>query len=276
VSYSIALAAYTGAELHFLRVVSLPLITGTPDTVAGSSFVVESVVEHSAVTLSWVAEAAEQADVPYTTTMRWGRVAQTILWTAEEEDCDLIVLGAHARPRWQQPLRGYVARQVAASARRPVLVIQQQSPVACEPVYWSRALVVTDATPDTSLTLEHAFALAQAEDLDVRLLHVKAAWPPGSARQAERTAKEICTLAAAQAAATGVRYAVRVATGPAAPAILQAAAEHQCDVIILGMHENTYWQQFRRSHLIREVTTKASCPVLLVPSSFDLQVPVER
>jgi nucleotide-binding universal stress UspA family protein len=140
-------------------------------------------------------------------------------------------------------------------------------------IFWSRALVVTDGSPQADMTIQYALTLAQADDLDVLLLHVKAAWSPGDTQQDKARAKDICTLAAAHAAAAGVSYDVQAASGRAVSAILQAAAQAQCDVIILGVPEGTCWQQFRGGHTTRAVLAKAPCPVLLVPSLPGLPCP---
>lgn len=95
VEYAIALAADTRAELSILTVLFLPLIASTPDVTA-CTLVVESVIAQSAVVLAQTAAAAEHAGVSYTTRVRWGNPADGILRTAEEEDCDLIIVGSHA------------------------------------------------------------------------------------------------------------------------------------------------------------------------------------
>jgi nucleotide-binding universal stress UspA family protein len=146
-----------------------------------------------------------------------------------------------------------------------VLVVKQP-PHADAVVRWSRALVVIDGSPGADITMEYALTLAQAEHLDVYLLHVKAAWAPGKARHSLVRAQATCTLAAAQAVAAGVHYETRIAAGHSVPAILETAAYCQCDVIILGIHEGTHWQRLWRGHLPRVVTTQTAFPVLLVPS----------
>ena len=91
----------------------------------------------------------------YTTTMRWGRIADTILCTAETEDCDLIVVGK-GRPGWQPILRGSIARRVAAQARQPVLVVQQPPSCPDDMIFWARALVVTDGSLKRAVSLMRA------------------------------------------------------------------------------------------------------------------------
>lgn len=275
VSHGIALAAHTGAALHFLHVLTLPIITGTPDTSPGASLVVESLEDQGKDILAWVATAAEQADVPYSTTMRWGRIVDTILSTAEAEDCDLIVVGTPARRLWHPLLRGDIALRTARYAQQPVMVVKQPLLYPNEGIRWSHALVVTDGSPSTEGTMAYALTLAQAEDLDVSLLHVKAAWLPGKAEQATVWTKETGTLVAAHAAAAGIRSDVQVALQHPVPTILQTAADSQCDVIILGMHRGSYWQRFWAQHYTRAVIVQAACPVLLVPATPMLAVPVE-
>src|SRR5262245_34527801 len=95
VEYAIALAADTGAELSMLTVLSLPLIAGMPDGTA-CTLVLESVVAQSEGVLEAAAAAAERAGVSYTSQVRWGNPADMIQRTADEEDCDLIVVGSQA------------------------------------------------------------------------------------------------------------------------------------------------------------------------------------
>src|SRR4249920_1425927 len=119
VAYAIALAANTDAELWLLRVCTVPLIFGAPDMVTCSHLALESVMEAHAHVLACAVAAAEEAGVSYTTTSRWGAIPDMLMRTAEEADCDVIVVGSPASPGWPWPSRSYLARQVVARARRP-------------------------------------------------------------------------------------------------------------------------------------------------------------
>ena len=94
VKYAIALAAETGAELSILMVLTPPLIAGMSDVTA-CTLIVESIMDQSATALADIVVMAEQAGIAYTTRVRWGSTADAVLRTAEEDDCDLVIVGSH-------------------------------------------------------------------------------------------------------------------------------------------------------------------------------------
>ncbi len=55
-----------------------------------------------------------------------GDAGQVICWTAEDQDCDLIIMGTHGRTGLAHLLFGSTAEYVLQHARCPVLTIRQQ------------------------------------------------------------------------------------------------------------------------------------------------------
>ena len=53
-----------------------------------------------------------------------GKAAQRILETADECNCDLIVMGFHGHGRLHHALRGSVSETVTRESRRPVLLVR--------------------------------------------------------------------------------------------------------------------------------------------------------
>src|SRR5262249_8628676 len=139
--YAIALAAYTDAELCLLRVLTVPIISSSPDMVACSTLAMESLMEANEYVLTCAVEAAAEAHVPYIAMLRWGGVPNAINQTAEEADCDLIVMGSLLCPGWQRRFSGYITRKVATQARQPVLVVGQPPPERLGVSWWTRFLV---------------------------------------------------------------------------------------------------------------------------------------
>src|SRR5919202_2143902 len=86
VSYAIAWAACTGAELRILGVLASP--------------------------------------AAYTVLLRWGNVPETILRTAAEEGCELITLGSRVVTGLKRLVVGRTLHAVAATARLPALVVK--------------------------------------------------------------------------------------------------------------------------------------------------------
>jgi nucleotide-binding universal stress UspA family protein len=266
VEYAIALAASTDAELCLLGVLRLPLTTCAPDMVAGSVLALESVLQVQEYAIACAAEAATQAGVATTTTVRWGAFPDAIMHAATEADCDVIVVGSPACPGWHRRLGGYLASKVLAQAQRPVLVITEPPPTVYGTPLWSRVLVVHDGSPDSDATLEYALTLAQTSDLDLCVLCFDAGWPAASAPTLRDRARAAASLAmaATRTAMAGIQCDVMSAPGRGVRAILDAADEYACDAIVLGASQRTGWSRFWRRPLAKPLVTVTALPVLYV------------
>src|SRR5919108_3395012 len=170
VRYAIALAAETGAELSILMVLIPPLIAGMSDATA-CTLVVESIMAQSEIVLADIAAIAEHAGIAYSTHVRWGNTADAVLRTAEEEDCDLVIVGSHACTwRGHRWLR-HVIKKLSTSARQPLLVVTEPPEETYRGANWARLLVVHDGSPEGEAAVRYACALAQEAALEVCLLH---------------------------------------------------------------------------------------------------------
>lgn len=274
VEYGVALAAQVGAAVCFLNVLSLPLFAGTPDSVPCSTLVLDSLIAYSQRRLARALAVAAQEDVSASAIQQWGRTSATIAWIAAREDCDLLILGTPTAAGWRVPFRGQMAHRVAASARIPVLRVPPAHAPRHAGACWSRLLVCLDDSPATEAVLDYVLPLAQAACLDVRLLHVGAAWCPGAAKRAPNKTRAVCTLAAAACAAAGVRYDLEVASAPGVAALLTAATPQPGEVIVLGEYGRAPWSWLWCQGLTRAVLTRANAPVLLVPATLCLPAPV--
>lgn len=265
VEYAIALAADTGAELSILTVLLLPLIAGMPDVMA-CTLVVESAMAQSAVVLAQAAAAAEQAGVSYTTRVRWGNPADVILRTAEEEDCDLIIVGSHACTWRSRRLLRHVIKKLASSARQPLLVITEPPEEASRWRSWARLLVVHDGSPGGEAAVYYALALAQEAALDVYMLHSQPLMQPyeTAPHRGTRSVQDMLTLVATQTAIAGVSYNGVLALGHTVTAIMETAADRACDVIILGVEQHSGWKRLLYEHTAKAVMAHTALPVLLV------------
>src|SRR5262245_35279105 len=176
VAYAMALAAHTDAELLLLRVLTVPLTFGVPDMVTCSHLAIENGMEAQAYVLACAMAAAEEAGVAYTALSRWGAIPDILMRTAEEADCDVIVVGSPASPGWPWPRRKYLARHVIARARQPVLVVTQPPPALYGAPLWSHLLVVHDGSPVADMAVEYALTLADTVYLDTCVLRLESRW----------------------------------------------------------------------------------------------------
>src|SRR5437660_12924480 len=93
VSYAIAWAACTGAELRILSVLASPVAYTMPDVMSSSELLMESIEREGQELLDRVATQAERAGLSYTTLLKWGNVPDMILQTATDDVGALLSLG---------------------------------------------------------------------------------------------------------------------------------------------------------------------------------------
>ena len=263
---AIALAAHIGAELRILTVPTTPMTYVAPDIMGSSDVVMETVERQGQELLTLAAAQAESAGVSYASICKWGNVPETILQTASEEECDLILLGSRTITGWKRLMVGSISNAVTAKAQQPVLVIKPPPLLASDPRSWRRVLVATGGSPWSDAALDHALLLAQTQELEVYVLYVE----PGRPRQtsaalvATAEGKNILALAEARAVTAGVAYETQLAYGHPAETILQTAARQECDLIILGSRGLSGWKRLILGSVSNAVAAKASRPVLIV------------
>ena len=74
--------------------------------------------------LDAIERTAQAANVPFVRALREGHPDDIILQTAEEVQCDLIVMASHGRRGLRAVLLGSETQKVLAQTNRPVLVIR--------------------------------------------------------------------------------------------------------------------------------------------------------
>lgn len=265
VAYAIALAAHTDAELWLLRVLTVPLVFGAPEMVTCTPVAMQEVMEAHAHVLACAVAAVEEAGVSYTTTSRWGAIPDLLMRTAEEADCDAIIVGSPACPSWPWPRSRYLARQVVARARQPVLVVSQPPPARYGAPLWSRLLVVHDGSPGADMAVEYALMLADEAALDTCVLRLGTRRPSYSLAALRYTTASSTSLSMAPAhpALLGGDEEVSATRGGVCT-ILETAAERRCEVIVLGTTQGLSWQRLWHRHLAKALMATTDLPLLIV------------
>jgi nucleotide-binding universal stress UspA family protein len=265
VKYAIALAAETGAELSILMVLAPPLIAGMSDATA-CTLVVESIMAQSETVLADIVATAEQAGIAYTTHVRWGNTADAVLRTAEEEDCDLVIVGSHACTWRDHRLRRYVLKRLTACARHPLLIVTEPPEETYRGTSWARLLVVHDGSPEGEAAVRYARALAQEAMLDICLLHAHSLLQSyrTDLRRGTPSIEDMLTLTGTRTATTRVSDDVVLALGNTVRAIVETATDRACDVIILGAEPHKGWKRLVYEHPAEAVLANTTLPILLV------------
>ena len=146
--YAITLARQFEASLRLLHVVDDPFVAGAA---WGSEVYVgpvpamrETLVDEAAAKLSAQLERADVGPVPARSEVRIGRPADLIREVAEQEACDLIVMGTHGRTGMAHLLMGSVAERVLRTAPCPVMTVRASDGLAAETEMFQRELVPTE------------------------------------------------------------------------------------------------------------------------------------
>lgn len=265
VAYAITIAARTGASLHILTVLTNPGSYATPDVMGATDMVVDLVERQGQDLLDQAATQAQAAGLECHTLRRWGGVPETILQTAVEENCELIVLGSRTVSGWKRLQLGRIANAVASKAQQPVLVIKQPPPPNLDTPLGERVLVATGGSPWSDIAVEHAIALAQLHHFEIVLLYVipRKRW----GRSQEPNADEgtsILALAETRAEAAGVTYHSVLTQGDISTKIVETATEQGCQSIILGSRGLGGWKRLMIGSISNAVAVKAEMPVLVV------------
>ena len=263
VAYAIALATHMRAELCILTVLNVSGVYATPDVMTSSELLMESVEQQGQDLLAQATSRATDAGVPHVAILKWGNVTETVLQTAAEEQCDLIVLGSRGLSGFKRLMLGSISNAVTAKAQCPVLVIKQPPPAALS---WRRVLVATGGSPWSDAAVDHALELASAQQLVLCLLYVEQRRPRRTDSLSGLTsdAKNVLALAEARAAAAGVSYEAKLAHGDVTTMILDTATKQQCDAIILGSRGLTGFKRLMLGSISNAVAATAPLPVLIV------------
>lgn len=264
-SYAISLAAATGADLTILTVLASPVAYTMPDVMASSELLMESIERQGHELIAQASARAEAAEVSYSAVTKWGSVPETILQTAQDERCDLIILGSRVITGWKRLMIGRTLNAVTARCEQPLLVIKHPPAAELGQPTWRRLLVATGGSPWSDIAVDHALELAQKNGLEVCILCVdvnRAA--DQNAFDDNSAAKDILANAEARAAAAGVTYEAHLAYGDVTEAVLETASSRQCDAIVMGSRGMTGLKRLMIGSISNAVTAKSLLPVMIV------------
>jgi nucleotide-binding universal stress UspA family protein len=199
------------------------------------------------------------------------------VWSVVEQvlrDCQmgLLVVGTHGRTGAMKLLLGSVAEEIFRRASVPVLTI---GPLVRTGTHsggrFHRVLLATDFTPEARAATPYAISIAHEHRAKLLLLHVmRNPEPKKSERKAQDSVANVMHQLheiVPEQAELWCRPEVTVRFGKPAERILEAAQEHDADLIILGVRDAA-GRLGAATHLERttahKVVAHAACPVLTV------------
>lgn len=194
-------------------------------------------------------------------TTRRGDVIESIVTAAEDDDVDIVVLGARGRPSGARPA-GHVVLGVMAGLDKPVVVVP---PDANPSDALRRVLIAIEGEPQHSPTLAGLLARIAAAAVEISAVHVddEASLPSFSDQphyEREAFAREL--LARHLPEPRPVDLSLRV--GDPADEVLAASAQMCADLMVV-----TWGRDLSpgRAMFVREILERATIPVVFVPAT---------
>ena len=203
-----------------------------------------------------------------------GRPASRIVEAAEDFAAELIVVGSRGHGTIASMILGSVSAEVADHAHCPVLVARStgltrvilgvdgsgfartaESVVEAWPIFKNAAIEATSVA-QVALPWTAGLAIGFYEPPGAEMADIKepiVAEMRGFADQATGRLK-----------GAGLRASSHVVTGSPAAALIQAAEEHQADLIVVGTHGSTGLTRAIVGSVARNVMLHAKCSVLFV------------
>jgi nucleotide-binding universal stress UspA family protein len=121
--HAVGLAAVHGATVHALYVINSGSFAGLPMESSWEGLD-EMLRSDGEAAMEEVRAVAADAGVPVETTVAEGTPSREIVRFAEQEGCDLVVMGTHGRGGIDRLLLGSVAEKVVRASEVPVLTVR--------------------------------------------------------------------------------------------------------------------------------------------------------
>ena len=211
-------------------------------------------------------------------------VAGAIVNHASEISADLIVIATQGRSRLERFGLGSVAETVLRKAACPVLAVPPHVPAAAlsNPASMRHVLCPLDFSPHATSALPHALRWATKAGARVTALHVaevspELAEPPLPEFEAYRdrvvSDARRHLAGAVRETASPIPIEQRLAVGRPAAEILRFAADHQADLIVMGIRGRSQLDMAFFGSTTNRVVRLATCPVLTAHAGLHASIP---
>jgi len=189
---------------------------------------------------------------------------ERIVRVADEENCDLIVMGRRGLTHLERDLIGGVTARVIGHTGRDVLVVPEQAQLD-----WSRLLLATDGSKYSEAAVKRALGLAGRHQGQITAVSVAYtndefyALAPSMVQGLVEQAEDLLAKVKEQGAAAGVTVNTVVRQGEPFEAICALAEEISATMIIMGSHGRKGLTRLLMGSVTEHVVGLAHCPVLI-------------
>ncbi len=270
------LAGVFGAEIHLVHV--RILLEGRQQSQELQRELERLDIQHDRQTEEALAKHAGQTGSGVRTHLVRGlSVSESLLESALDLQCDLVVMGTHGRRGLRHLLLGSVAEEIVRTATVPVITVRESADTDERSA--GSILVAHDFSERSTAAVAVAREWALALGAEVHLLHVVEpvvypefyavdVMPDEVLHRIEERSVEAMEAAAAEQL-QGVPHSLEVVSGRAVDAILDAADPERFDLVIMGTRGLSGLQHLLLGSVAEGVVRRSGIPVLTVRAADD-------
>ncbi|MCX5874504.1 MAG: universal stress protein [Deltaproteobacteria bacterium] len=256
------------AEKGAIQVIAVaPPYTGELSLVGVREHVNDLIVAPYQKALDEALKISESYGVLIRTILEIGEPPETIVDTAEDLDCDLIVVGVRGSNPVKTVLMGSIAARVIGFSHIDVLAVPRGAEIDLNAI-----LLAVDGSWSSERATSIAFELQKSYGL--RLSALSVADIPSQlygldakvAEQMLRQAREVLDPVRTKSEAQGIPVELLLREGDAAEVINQTAKQKSAGMIIIGSHGRTGLKRLLMGSVAERVIGHALCPVLVTRS----------
>jgi len=210
-------------------------------------------------------EIADHEDVHILKNMTQGEPYEKIVHVADDENCDLIVMGRRGQHQLERELVGSVTARVIGYTGKDVLVVPDGTTLTRKNI-----LLATDGSSNSETAEDRAIELAKNHAASLTAISVVytndeyMALAPGIVEDLVRRAKKKLAGIVQKGGEAGVNMDTVVREGEAFEAITSLAREKEIDLIVMGSHGRQGLQRLLMGSVTERTIGYAPCPVLVV------------
>jgi nucleotide-binding universal stress UspA family protein len=214
-----------------------------------------------------LAEARNLADregISILTNLEQGEPYEQIVQVAEEENCDLIIMGRRGKNKMERELMGSVTARVIGHTSKDVLVTPEAGKLS-----WENILLATDGSTCCDNSLARALEIAQERKVKLNAVSVVYtndefyALGQEVVKELYQEADKVLDKVRKWGGDLGVQTELFVRDGEPHQAINAMAAEISATLIIMGSHGRKGLTRFLMGSVTERVIGYADCPVLI-------------
>ncbi len=241
----------------------VPSYQGDLDLI-GVSNIKETITGPGEKLLAEARQLAGTEGVHILTNLEQGEPYEQIVHVADEESCDLIVMGRRGKGHVERELMGSVTERVIGHTRKDVLVVPEEGKIS-----WRNLLLATDGSQYCDTALERALEIAQERGSRLSAVSVVYtndefyALAPETIKELYQGAEKVLEKVQRWAGDLGIATELFVRDGEPHQAITSLAGEIAADLIIMGSHGRKGLTRLLMGSVTERVIGYTTCPVLV-------------